>query len=207
MPSLSKVVKSHLKRFKCFLFFFLVGCGYHFESEEDQLTCQGQTLVVPYVQGDIDGQFTDALIKAIALSPHLTYAKEGELILEASLSDDSLTHIGWQYDRDPLSGDRINRLIPNEGRLELSVTLSLTSSRTKKVLHGPITVSAHSDFDFVDTDSLLDTSFLTPDGRRQSSLFFSLGQLDSREGALESSRAFLFHKLAKKIVRGIENLP
>lgn len=187
------------------LLLLLSGCGYHWEDQE-RLSAHYQTVSVPYVKGDLDGLLTDALVKAIGLSNQFTYAKDGELILEAAIVSDQVNHIGWQYDRDPTSGARENRLVPNEGRLEVAVNLSLVSARTGKVLHGPIQVRAHSDFDFVDSDSLLDTSFITPTGGRQSVLFFSLGQLDSIDGAKDAARYPAFDKLARKIVEGMENL-
>jgi len=185
--------------------FFLTGCGYHWE-ESDQLATHYQTLAIPYVQGDEEGFLTDALVKAVGLSNQFSYAKGGELIFEGKIISNQTSNVGWQYDRDPVSGTRINRLVPNEGRREVTVRFSLVAARTGKVVYGPIDVSAHVDYDFVDSDSLLDTSFLTPTGRRQSVLFFSLGQLDSMQGAQSSAREPLYQKLATKIVRGIENI-
>ena len=181
-------------------------CGYHFEDPE-QLATRYQTIEVPYVAGDQEGFLTDELVKAIGLSNRFTYAKGGELILQGTIVADQTTHIGWQYDREPTSGVRINRLVPNEGRREVTVQFSLIAARTGKVLCGPINVTAYSDFDFVDSDSLLDTSFLTPTGGRQSALFFSLGQLDSIQGAQSAALESLYQKLAYKIVRGMENIP
>lgn len=189
----------------CFLL-FLTGCGYHFE-DPDQLGAHFQTISVPYIEGDLDGMLTDALIKAVALSNQFAYAKGGELILEGEITSDQTSHIGWQYDRSPTTSERQNRLVPNEGRREIALSFSLISARTGKTLYGPIVVKASSDFDFVDSDSLLDTSFVTPTGGRQSTLFFSLGQLDSVEGAKAAVLTPLYQKLAYKIVEGIENIP
>jgi len=185
---------------------FLTSCGYHWDDPE-QLSAHYQTVAVPYVVGDQEGFLTDELVKAIGLSNQFTYAKGGELILEGTIVSDQTSHIGWQYDRDPTTGVRINRLVPNEGRREVAIQFSLVSARTGKVLYGPVKVTAQSDFDFVDSDSLLDTSFLTPTGGRQSALFFSLGQLDSMQGAQSAALEPLYRKLAYKIVRGMENIP
>lgn len=185
--------------------FFLTSCGYHWE-DSDQLSSHYKTVSIPYLKGDEEGLLTDELVKAIGLSSQFTYAKEGELILEGKIVSDQNSNIGWEYDSDPTTGARINRLVPNEGRRELTVRFSLVAARTGKVVYGPIDVSAHVDYDFVNSDSLLDTSFLTPTGGRQSVLFFSLGQLDSMQGAQSSAREPLYQKIATKIVRGIENV-
>lgn len=184
---------------------FLTSCGYYWQHPEE-LSAYYRTLSVPYIIGDLEGLFTDELVKAVGRSSQFTYSKEGEIILEGKLTNDQTTHIGWQYDRDPVKGERINRLIPNEGRREVTVQFSLVSVRTGQVLYGPIDVTAYTDYDFVDSDSLFDTSFLTPKGGRQSVLFFSLGQLDSTQGAQNAVLKPLYRKLAEKIVRGIENI-
>lgn len=181
------------------------GCGYHYDDEES-LISSSKSIAIPYVKGDADGMLTDALIKAVSLSNNFTYSKHGELILEGTIISDSYEHIGYQYDRSPVSGKRINRLIPNEGRREVILSISLIDASTRKTLYGPVKVAATSDFDFVDEDSLQDTSFIDMAGTRQSALFFSLGQLDSLEGARDVSKMPLYHKLARKIATGLENL-
>lgn len=120
---------------------------------------------------------------------------------------DTNEHIGYQFDRDPITGHRIHRLIPNEGRREIIVEITLTDTRTQKVLYGPEKISAFGDYDFVDSDSLRDTSFINPRGTRESSLFFSMGQLDSVDGAKATSLDPIYRELALKIVEGISNLP
>lgn len=184
----------------------LTGCGYHSE-DPNQFSANYQTLAVPYIVGDQEGLLTDELIKAIALSGQFTYSENGELILEGKIKTDQTTHIGWQYDRDPITAKRINRLIPNEGRREVSVEFSLISARTGKCIYGPTEIKADSTYDFIDPDSPLDISFLNSAKERQSVLFFSLGQLDSSEGAQNAALAPLYRKLAYKIIYGIENIP
>jgi len=195
-------MKHFLKVFSLLL--ILTGCGYHWD-DPDQLSLTFQTVSIPYIAGDEEGKMTDALVKALGQSSHFSYSSEGELTLQASIASDNYSNIGWQYDREPVSGQRINRLVPNEGRREITLRFSLVSEKTGKVLYGPFTVTANTDFDFVDSDSLLDTSFLSQAGNQQSVLFFSLGQLDSKDGASESSSTPLFSKLAHQVVEGMEN--
>jgi len=190
-----------MKRYLILLnLFFLTSCGYHTEDSNSR------TISIPYVKGDQEGLLTDALVKAVSLSNQFTYAKGAELTLEAEIVYDRTEHIGWKYDRKPTSGERINRLVPSEDRREVTIRFSLISERSGKVIYGPTEVTADSAFDFVDSDSSLDTSFITPSGRRSSALFFSLGQLDSAEGAKHAALTPLYRKLAHKTIEGIENI-
>ncbi len=184
-----------------FSLILLTSCGYHTGADES-------TLSVPYFKGDTNGVLTDTVIKALAASGDFQYTdRGGTLLLEGTIISDANENIGYQFDRDPISGQRIHRLVPNEGRREIIVQITLTDTCTQKVLYGPINISAYGDYDFVDSDSLRDTSFINPAGARESVLFFSLGQLDSIDGAKESSLDLIHRRLAVKIVEGISNLP
>lgn len=179
----------------------LSSCGYQTGSQEE-------TLSIPYFKGDTDGKLTDTVIRALSASGNFAYAdRGGHLLLEGKVISDSSEHIGYQFDRDPISGQRIHRLVPNEGRREITVEITLKNTRTQKVLYGPTKVSAYGDYDFVDSDSLRDTSFINMGGTRESSLFFSMGQLDSVDGAKATSLDPIYRHLALKIVEGISNLP
>ncbi len=179
----------------------LTSCGYHTGNE-------GVTLSIPYFSGDTNGTLTDTVIKVVTSSGDYQYTDHGgALLLEGTIISDSNENIGYQFDRDPISGRRIHRLVPNEGRRELTVQITLTDARSQKVLYGPTNISAYGDYDFVDSDSLRDTSFINPAGTRESVLFFSLGQLDSIDGAQATSLNPIHRNLALKIVEGISNLP
>ena len=184
----------------------LSGCGYR--TDEGEISSHFPTISISYFSGDQDGTLTDTVIKGLSTSGEFEYATSGgALLLEGVVISDSSEHIGYQYDRHPTSGVRINRLVPNEGRREIKVRISLIDSHSQKVLYGPFDVSATSDYDFVDSDSLQDTSFIGNAGARQSVLFFSLGQLDSAQGSHATSRIPIHERLAVKIVEGISNLP
>lgn len=180
---------------------FTASCGYHTSDQE-------KTLSVPYFNGDTNGALTDTVIKVIAAAGDFRYTdRKGNLLLEGTVVADTNENIGYQFDRDPISGQRIHRLVPNEGRREMTVEITLTDTRTQKVVYGPVKVSAYGDYDFVDSDSLRDTSFINGSGARESSLFFSMGQLDSIDGAKATSLDPIYRSLALKIVEGISNLP
>ncbi|MCB1109487.1 MAG: hypothetical protein KDK64_00755 [Chlamydiia bacterium] len=176
--------------------------------EEDETFAAFPTISVPYFKGDDKGFLTDTVVKALVSSGNFNYAnKGGAMVLEGVIVSDTCEHIGYQYDRHPVSGERIHRLIPNEGRREIMVQITLIDSRSLKTLYGPFVVSASSDYDFVDSDSLQDASFINRRGVRESVLFFSLGQLDSVDGAKAASLDPIYHRLAQKITEGLSNLP
>ena len=73
--------------------------------------------------------------------------------------------------------------------------------RAEEVLLGPCTVSAQSDYDFSNPSSLEDISFIDPKtGKEEMILHYSLGQLDSEEGAKAEALSPIFEELAQKIV-------
>ncbi len=188
--------------FSLFLSCLLIGCGYR--TYEGELSCHYPTLSIPYIEGDINGEFTAKLTHQIAtLSDFRIVRDRGDLILQAKILKDDTHHIGYQYDRKKISGERIERLIPNEGRRVLLVEFSLYERGTNCLVKGPFQVEATADYDFVDPDSVVNVTFLNPSGTRLSVLDFSLGQLDSSEGARDAARHPLYTQLAKKIASGI----
>ena len=187
-----------------FSLFLFTGCCYRLVGKSEEGLALTK-IAIPYIEGDLDGKLTEALIKALSKSPQLEYSKKHEaLVFEGKIIENSLEYFGYQYDREPLSNERKNRLIPNEGTRVMALSFSLIEAKTCKVLLGPIHVSADQDFDFVDSDSLLDNFYINPNGNLEPVLFFSLGQLDTKEGAKNGALFPLYEKLSDKVIEGIE---
>lgn len=73
-----------------------------------------------------------------------------------------------------------------------------------KPVIGPQTIKAFADYDYVDSNSLQDLSFIDPStGTRVTSIAFSLGQLDSVGSAGEDALHPIYRQLAQKIVEGM----
>lgn len=175
----------------------LAGCGYKFAADSP-------TLSVPYIKGDVDGLFTTAFVGTIAKSGAYQYVdKGGEYLLELAIVSDEYQQIGYRYDREERTGIRINRLEPVEERHKIAVEVKLFDRASGELLRTPFIVKATTDYDFVDQDSAVDVSFVTPSGRTRSVLDFSLGQLDSRDGARDNSRRVLFNKISEKIINSL----
>jgi len=185
-----------------------VGCGYHHAGEGEDIAAHFPVISVPYFLGDRDGLLTDAVVKKLCASGMFQYIghEGGGIVLKGEVIGDSFQHIGYRYDRYPISGLLINRLVPSEGRREISVRISLIDPHCQKVVYGPFDISAAGDCDFSNSDSLQDSSFVDRAGLRRSLLSFSLGQLDSEQGAHAATLTSIYEQLAVKIVEGISYL-
>lgn len=158
---------------------------------------------VPYIQDDLAGHFTEALIKQVSYSPNLVYKySNSDYVLCVKIIDSSTSQIGYKYDRDNENVRRKN-LRATEGRQKVTAQVEIIDQNTNATKFGPFDVSATSEFDYVDPDSLNDLSFIDPTGRRNTVLAFSLGQLESIENAKEAALKPLYERLAKKIVDAI----
>jgi hypothetical protein len=188
------------------LFFslFLASCGYHL-AEEDNVQ-KVASITIPYVEGDSGGQFTSELIKQLSESGvFVSSNKEGSLILKVKIVQDGSERIGWRYARDNHLGHREDRLMNVEGRKVIVAEVSLLDGITQKVLLGPTNVKSDADYDNVDYDSPRDLAFISEDGVPETTIHFSLGQLDTIEGAQDGALLYVYRKLAQRIVDGIIN--
>lgn len=178
----------------------LAGCGYRVGEPENLECLNVSSLSIPYVDGDIDGQLTDELIKAFASSGIFTYRPhDGALELRVKIINQDNKTLGWRFNRNK-TGKRNKDLISVEGRRHVSAEVTLIDALNDEVLLGPIVVQADLDFDCVEPDSLEDLSFIDKAGKRRTSINFSLGQLDSTEGAYDDSWTPLSRHLARRIL-------
>lgn len=184
---------------------FIAGCGYHFQ-EGDSAYHASRTINVPYVKGDVGGLLTNAIIKELAHSGFYRYVDGGgALTLHVEIVGDISNKIGYRYDRKNACCERINNLQPTEARREVTVELSLVEEGSLLEVVKPTLVTGSSEYDFVGTHSLCDLSFIK-DGRRVTVESYSLGQLDSVEGAQDDALIPLYRNLAQKIVEGLHHL-
>ncbi len=184
-----------------FLLVTLSSC-YHFVGSESSDTV---TISVPYVKGDTtDGRLTNALARAVGCSSRFVFVSgNSERILKVRLIHDEKEKIGYRYDRDPISGDLEKNLVPTEGRRIIQAEVSLLDGISQETLLGPVIVSAFAEYDYVNSDNLYDLTFINSSGVRETVLNFSLGQLDSIEGAEDNALDPLYDQLAQKIINGL----
>lgn len=190
---------------KLFLFFsaLLSFCSCGYRLQEQPLT----TITVPYIQGDESGLLTTELVRQLSASGNFEcIASGGTLLLKVTIVSLGSDNIGYRYDRKESSGRLQHNLVPTENRRNVSASLTLFDGASEKILLGPLTVKADADYDYVGTHSVRGLTFLNEQGKRETTLTFSLGQLDSVEGAEDDVLVLLYRHLAKKIVAGLMNL-
>ncbi len=189
-------MRSSLLVFLCLL---LYGCGYHFSESQDRQN----TISVPFIKGDPDGLLTSEVIHALSASGHFEFRKtNGNLELQIAIVSDGDDRIGYRYDRDP-SGKLRKNIIGTENRETITVEAKLIDVYTQQVIIGPETICASAEYDYVDSHTIRDLTFIQPSGKPTTIIDFSLGQLDSIEGAHDDAQIPIFRKFAQKIVDGM----
>ncbi|MES2344352.1 MAG: hypothetical protein V4494_00225 [Chlamydiota bacterium] len=185
-----------------FFLLLLAGCGYSFQEKENPLA--GRTITVPYIEGDFEGKFTDELIRGLAASGAFRpLQKDGDLLLKVKVISIVNTKIGYRHHRDDTTGRIRKRLMPTEDRRIIKAEIMLIDQISGAVLIGPEMVIASAEYDYVDPDSIRELGFIDAEGRPRVVLDFSLGQLDSIEGAQDDVNTPLFRLLSQKIIDGI----
>jgi hypothetical protein len=185
------------------LAFSFSSCGYHTTASDDKTT-----ISVPYVEGDAQGQFTAELIRQLTNADLYTFVKkDGDLCLQVSLVGDKNEIVGFQYDqKTEKKGKKVKierNLMPLENRRTLTAQVTLTDTSTEEVVLGPLNITASTDYDYIDVNSLNTVSFINAQGKREKTISFSLGQLDSIEGAQDAALTPLYNQLAQKIAQAI----
>ncbi len=185
-----------------FLLFLLTSCGYHYQTSDAQ--SGAISISVPYISGDEEGQLNDAIVRKIAEDPRFEYRRsDGAMTLVIAVISDGNDRIGYRYDRVPTTGKRRKNIVATENRRTLKAEVKLIETYSQEVILGPAVISAYADYDYVDSNSIVDLTFSPPDGRPQTVLDFSLGQLDSIEGARDGTGTPVYRSLAQKIIDGL----
>lgn len=188
-----------------------LSCGYRFEQQELE-NGEAISLSVPFVKGDLDGQLTNALIKEMSKTGSFRFVREGARHnLVVAIVEDEKHKIGFRYDRIPnptpeelaKNDGREKNIVPTEGRRILTAQVTVEDTRSGKVVLGPTFVKAFMEYDYVNSDNLVDLTFLGPDNQRLTVLNYSLGQLDSIEGAEDNALDPLYRHMAQKIIDGL----
>ena len=165
---------------------FATSCAYHWGY--DDVIPRHSTLSIPYVEGDLNGELTNEVIKQISSSGAFQYVNDcGAFTLKIKIIELKDRDIGFRYDRYQ-DGRLKHAIVPTETRQTEIVEVSLVDSQNDKVIKGPIIISAETDFDH---------TFYTS---RNEINVFSLAQVGNIDAARESSIIPLNRKLAAKIV-------
>jgi hypothetical protein len=182
----------------------LSSCSYHYTSQED--SGKVYTVTVPYISGDSDAILNNALVYQLGSSGCFRCVQSGgEYILQATFLSDTQSRIDFRYDRDNVSGALEKNLLGVEDRRTVLIQASLVDAGSNKVIVGPFEVSSDVEYDYIDPGSPLDLLYTNSSGVSESIIQFSLGQLDSSEGAYDDSSKLLFQRLAERVTEGLVN--
>lgn len=170
----------------------LPACGYRWGRGE--ILERYSTVCIPYAEGDDEGIFTAALIRAATTRGGLAYASHGaDLTLKVCLFAPEDTNIGFIYAPEEDS-DRLSHIITaNEARLTLSAQVSLIDRRSGTCVMGPLEIRSSLAYDF--------ESDLSNDNANS----FSLGQFEMHNIAQDAAFPPLYNLLAEKIVDYVNN--
>lgn len=187
-----------LKMFSLSLLIILASCGYQVaRSGDDQ-----KTISIPYVEGDQQGQLTAEIIRQLEETGLYHFVRTGgDFRLKVVIVGDQKETVGFSYDRKEHSGKIQKNLMATENRRNLTAEITLTEG--EKAVLGPLKITASGEFDYVDVNSLKSLSFINENGKREKVMNFSLGQLDSVEGAEDNVLTPTYRQLARKIAAAL----
>ncbi len=184
----------------------LTACGYHAAGASGNQNAQ--LVSIPLIREDDDGVLRNSLARAIATSGKFRYTSDVapyELLIK--FENNYTDTIGYEWDVNAATGGEVKRLYPDEGRKTIVALVTLQDCKTKEPLLKPFKVSSQVSYDFVNPSALKDIEFTDLYGSKQSSLQYSLGQLDSEEGARAEASYAAFQDLAGKIAEVLARAP
>lgn len=176
-----------------------LGCKYQFETNLEEQT----SICIPYIRGDVEGQLNQALIREISACDGFNYSYDSSFLLHITILEDKDEPIGYRYDRNPNNQTLRKNIVSVENRRLITAEVELIDQESNCVILGPFRVKANADFDCINSDSLADIVVALPNQKTQRMIDFSLGQLDSIEGAHDDSAQVVYRVLARKIVEGL----
>jgi hypothetical protein len=174
----------------------LSSCGYSSYQADDKTT-----ISIPYIPGDREGQLTAELTRQLTTSGlYEIVSNQGDLVLAVSLVGDQNDIVGFRYDRSEESGKLEKNLMATENRRLLSAIVTVAHAGKDTPLIGPITIKGSGEYDYIDVSTLRELAFVSSSGKLEKAIDFSLGQLDSVEGAQDAVLTPAYAQLARKIV-------
>ncbi|CAM0117789.1 LPS assembly lipoprotein LptE [Rhabdochlamydiaceae symbiont of Dictyostelium giganteum] len=178
----------------------LTGCHYQTVTVEEPVT-----LSIPYIPGDREGGLTEAITFELSQSGLYQYvSSEGDVELQAAFISDEEEIVGFRYDRSLNSQVTLSNLMATENRRKLSVRVALIDKNSQEYVLEPQIITSDAEYDYIDVNTVSELIFPQAGGGMIRTIDFSEGQLDSIEGAQDSSLFPLYSDIAKKITALIE---
>ncbi|MFY7843134.1 MAG: hypothetical protein ACOVOR_03865 [Rhabdochlamydiaceae bacterium] len=187
---------------KTILFIFSLvfsGCGYQFSNQLETVSSKPTLTILAEKKCDF-GDLNRALVREVLTRNQFVYDKHcGQYALVVNLIDDHKHKIGFRYDYDQNKEKLKSRLTPVEWRRILKVEVSLFDQRLRKNVWGPKMIEVDLDYDCYNNQNVNDLGFLKRGNIKESVMDFSMGQLDSKEGAEENTNERICTILASSI--------
>lgn len=195
-----------IKKSNLFLVSLLLSsCGYHAANSSGD---EKRVVSIPVIQEDDDGVLRNTLARAISATGKYRYSSNdapAELVVK--FENTYTDTIGYAWDVNAATGVNVNRLYQSEGRKTIVALITLKNAKTGDLLVEPFRVSAQVNYDFVNPSALKNIEFTNGVGSKETTLHYSLGQLDSEEGARSEATHPLYQELANKIAEVLVRAP
>ena len=185
-----RVIKKFTNRLVLAALFVFSGCQYQFVQPKNQ----------PTLELSFKGAYTSAAFEEemrLELQRATGYRvvhSNGRYLVEITLDQQRKETIGFLHDRQPLTGEILDRLFPNEGRAVLGAKITLIDKHDLKSIFENRRLFASADFDFTNPNTLRDTLY-----DNQPLVEYSLGQFDSEYGSYDVAYGLAKKKLAKQL--------
>ncbi len=140
-------------------------------------------IAIPYASGDTTGDLTAAVISSVQKLPNVQIEDDAPYLLSITILDDKESKIGYRY--DPLKKDK--KIIPNENRSSVLISVSLLDRGTKKTIWGPGYILGSINYDHQNSSI------------NNNTLAYSLGQLADLDTAQDVTYIPLYRDLSNKI--------
>ena len=158
---------------------------------------------VSYIEGDMDGLFTDILCEELEMNSYFKYVNKSKQAYNLQVKIIALDDLNIGFKRRIENNEqKKNPLIATENRKQITIQIKMVDDCNNELFE-PIKINEMIDYDYVDSESIEDLSFIDDSNKQEASLSFSLGQLNSYDSASKDSLRGLYKKISKKIVEMI----
>jgi len=156
---------------------------------------------IPVIKKDAKGILRNQIAREMAYTNRFNYKdRNAKYKLLVTITEDSTSKIAFMWDRNPQTNADLEVFYPTEGQREVVAKVELVDAKSGEKVIEPFFLKAESIYDFVNPTVPGTLEFNDPYVGDLSVLQYSLGQLDSEEGAQAESYRPAYEDLAKKIV-------
>ncbi len=156
---------------------------------------------IPVIKKDPRGILRNQIAREMSFTNSIQYKdRKAKYKLLVTITEDATSKITFMWDRNPKTNADLEVFYPTEAQREMVAKVELVDAKSGVAVIEPFFLKADSIYDFVNPTVPGTLEFNDPFVGDVSILQYSLGQLDSEEGAEIESYEPAFEMLAKKIV-------